>query len=82
VHAGSRGGYYRVGMGMLGELFPGRKLTDAGGEDSDGTLHRPRFEIDLDSGVVRLPGLAAARPDAGGPGAADHDGPAEQPGEA
>jgi hypothetical protein len=49
-------------MGMLGELFPGKKLSDDGGEDSDGKLHRPRFDIDLDSGVVRLPGLAARKP--------------------
>lgn len=49
-------------MGMLGEMFPGKKLSDEGGEDSDGKLHRPRFDIDLDSGVVRLPGLAVKKP--------------------
>jgi hypothetical protein len=49
-------------MGMLGELFPGKKLGDEGGEDSDGKLHRPRFDIDLDSGVVRMPTLAARKP--------------------
>jgi len=49
-------------MAMLGELFPGKKLSDEGGEDSDGKLHRPRFDIDLDGGVVRLPGLAAKKP--------------------
>ena len=49
-------------MGMLGEMFPGAKALDEGGEDSDGKLHRPRFDIDLDSGVVRLPGLAARPP--------------------
>jgi len=47
---------------MLGELFPGAKALDEGGEDSDGKLHRPRFDIDLDSGVVRLPRLAARPP--------------------
>jgi hypothetical protein len=49
-------------MGMLGELFPGKKLGDEGGEDSDGKLHRPRFDIDLDSGVVRMPTLAPRKP--------------------
>lgn len=46
---------------MLGELFPGRKLLDEGGEDSDGKLHRPRFDIDLDNGVVRLPNLGGPK---------------------
>jgi len=50
-----RDGSNRGGMAMLGELFPGKKLSDEGGEDSDGKLHRPRFDIDLDSGVVRCP---------------------------
>ncbi|MFX0575913.1 hypothetical protein [Nocardia nepalensis] len=39
---------------MIGELFPGQKLADEGSEDSDGQTHRPRVEIDLDAGVVRL----------------------------
>lgn len=47
-------------MGVIGELFPGQKLSDTGGEDSDGQKHVPRFELDLDSGVVRLP---QARPE-------------------
>ncbi|WP_433601410.1 hypothetical protein ACQPXH_06545 [Nocardia sp. CA-135953] len=42
----------------MGELFPGQKLADEGSEDSDGQVHRPSVEIDLDAGVVRL-GLAA-----------------------
>ncbi|MEV5833979.1 hypothetical protein [Nocardia sp. NPDC052112] len=41
-------------MGVIGELFPGQKLADEGSEDSDGQVHRPRVEIDLDAGVVRL----------------------------
>ncbi|HEV7791500.1 MAG TPA: hypothetical protein VGP05_21015 [Pseudonocardia sp.] len=65
-------------MGMLGELFPGKKLGDEGGEDSDGKLHRPRFDIDLDSGVVRMPTLAARKP-AEEPAAARK--PAEEPAE-
>lgn len=39
----------------MGELFPGAKLTDTGGEDSDGQKHVPRFDLDLDSGIVRVP---------------------------
>lgn len=64
-------------MGMLGEMFPGKKLTDEGGEDSDGELYRPRFDIDLDSRVVRLPRLAAQP---GLPLSAD-EGDAEDPAE-
>ncbi|NNH73597.1 hypothetical protein HLB23_27730 [Nocardia uniformis] len=40
-------------MGVFGELF-GKKLTDESGEDSDGQSHRPRVELDLDAGVIRL----------------------------
>ena len=68
---------------MLGELFPGRKLLDEGGEDSDGKLHRPRFDIDLDKGVVRLPNLgrpkqspADEKPPADERPTADETGPA------
>jgi hypothetical protein len=46
---------YREGMGVMGELFPGKKLTDEGSEDSAGQSHRPRFDIDLDTGVARVP---------------------------
>ncbi|MFF0490547.1 hypothetical protein ACWDSJ_21400 [Nocardia sp. NPDC003482] len=41
-------------MGFIGELFPGNKLADEGSEDSDGQTHRPRLDLDLDAGVVRL----------------------------
>lgn len=51
---------YRDRMGVIGELFPGKKLTHDGSEDSDGQTHTPRFDIDLDSGVVRVP--RATRP--------------------
>jgi hypothetical protein len=47
-------------MGMLGELFPGPKPADTGGEDGDGKTYRPRFEIDLDGGTVRLANLHPA----------------------
>ncbi len=46
---------YRDRMGVIGELFPGKKLTHEGSEDSDGQPHTPRFDIDLDTGVVRVP---------------------------
>ncbi|MGK8486616.1 hypothetical protein [Nocardia asiatica] len=46
---------YRDRMGVIGELFPGKKLTHEGSEDSDGQAHTPRFDIDLDTGVVRVP---------------------------
>ncbi|RDI63603.1 hypothetical protein [Nocardia pseudobrasiliensis] len=41
-------------MGFIGELFPGGKLADEGSEDSDGQGHRPRLDLDLDAGVIRL----------------------------
>lgn len=59
VGASGRGrGRYRGGMGMLGKLFDDGQLRDEGGEEGEGKVHHPRFNIDLDSGVVRLPGLA------------------------
>lgn len=48
-------------MGVIGELFPGRKLKDEAGQAGDGQTHRPALELDLDSGVVRL--TAARRDD-------------------
>lgn len=44
-------------MGVFGEMF-GKKLTDESGGDSDGQPHRPRLELDLDGGVIRLTGPA------------------------
>ncbi len=38
----------------MGEMFPGKKLSDEGGGDSDGQTHDPRLDIDLDAGVIRL----------------------------
>jgi hypothetical protein len=51
-------------MGMLGKLFDdGRgRLRDESGEDGEGQQHRPRFDIDLDAGVVRLPTLHPTEP--------------------
>ncbi len=47
---------------MLGEFFPGRKLRDESGEDGDGQPVREPWDIDLDSGVVRLHGLDTPEP--------------------
>ncbi len=45
----------------MGELFPGKKLTDESTEDSGGQTHRPRVDLDLDAGVIRVsPGTRAA----------------------
>jgi hypothetical protein len=41
-------------VGVIGDMFPGQKLTDEGSEDSDGQNHRPRLDLDLDGGVVRV----------------------------
>ncbi len=48
---------------MIGEMFPGKKLTDESGQTGDGEQHRPRVELDLDAGVIRLSGPAEQRHD-------------------
>lgn len=52
---------YRGCMGVIGELFPGKKLTDEGSADSNGEPHRPQLDIDLSAGVIRVTGTAEAR---------------------
>ncbi|GAA5150312.1 hypothetical protein GCM10023321_15410 [Pseudonocardia eucalypti] len=53
-------------MGQLGKLFEGQKINDEAGGNSDGKQHQPRFDIDLDGGVVRLgPRPSAAAEPAG-----------------
>lgn len=47
-------------MGVIGELFPGKKLTDEGSADSNGEPHRPQLDIDLSAGVIRVTGTAEA----------------------
>ncbi|WP_194836470.1 hypothetical protein [Nocardia sp. XZ_19_369] len=47
-------------MGVMGELFPGKKLTDEGSGDSDGQSHTPRLALDLDAGVIRISAPAAS----------------------
>ncbi len=42
-------------------MFPGKKLTDEGSEDSNGQNHRPRLDLDLDGGVVRVSGPVAPK---------------------
>ncbi len=45
----------------MGELFPGKKLTDENTEDGGGQTHRPRVDLDLDAGVIRVsPGTRPA----------------------
>jgi hypothetical protein len=51
-------------MGLLGKLFENGDMRDESGEDGDGKVHRPRFNIDLDSGVVRMPTLPGKGPQA------------------
>ena len=48
-HPSRRGSFCT--MGVLGEMFPGRKITDEAGEDGDAQPWRLR-PIDLDRGVV------------------------------
>lgn len=48
-------------MGQLGKLFEGQEINDETGGDSDGKQHHPRFDIDLDGGVVRM-GPRASKP--------------------
>ena len=38
----------------MGELFPGKKLTDEGSEDSSGQPLPPSLEVNLDAGVIRI----------------------------
>ncbi len=51
-------------MGIMGELFPGQKLADEGSGDSNGETDRPRVELDLDAGVIRVsPSRSGAGPE-------------------
>ena len=51
---------YRGVVGVFGEMLPGKKLTDESSRSGDGELHRPRVELDLDAGVIRVSGTASA----------------------
>ncbi|MTE13735.1 hypothetical protein [Nocardia aurantiaca] len=60
-------------MGVIGELFPGKKLEDEGSEDSGGEGHRPRVSLDLDAGVIRVsPAASPAQPHSDPDAAAAH----------
>ncbi|MEV6361057.1 hypothetical protein [Nocardia asteroides] len=49
-------------MGIMGELFPSQKLRHDGSETGDGQDHRPRLDVDLDAGVIRLSGPSDPAP--------------------
>lgn len=56
-------------MGVIGEMFPGKKLENDDSQDGGGQAYHPRVELDLDAGVIRV---SPARPAAA---------PREEPGE-
>jgi hypothetical protein len=60
-------------MGVLGEMFPGRKITDEAGEDGDAQPWQ-LGPIDLDKGVVSVRRRTPAPQDPDNPGdAGSHD---------
>ncbi|MEU4810663.1 hypothetical protein AB0H20_15810 [Nocardia fluminea] len=46
-------------MGIIGELFPGKKLHNEGSGDSNG---QPHLDLDLEAGVIRVSGARTAPP--------------------
>ncbi|MFE9788747.1 hypothetical protein ACFYO7_25565 [Nocardia salmonicida] len=46
-------------MGIIGELFPGKKLQNEGSGDSNG---QPHLDLDLEAGVIRLSGTTTPQP--------------------
>ncbi|MEU4708101.1 hypothetical protein AB0G00_16855 [Nocardia salmonicida] len=46
-------------MGIIGELFPGKKLQNEGSGDSNG---QPHLDLDLEAGVIRLSGTTTPHP--------------------
>ena len=61
-------------MGVLGEMFPGRKLRSEAGEAGDGQGWR-LGPIDLDAGDVEVYRAGAPAPEPGHPGDAEPPGP-------
>ena len=61
-------------MGVLGEMFPGRKLRSEAGEAGDGQGWR-LGPIDLDAGVVEVYRDGAPDPEPGDPGDEEPPGP-------
>ncbi|MFE3291607.1 hypothetical protein [Rhodococcus sp. NPDC059234] len=41
-------------MGVIGEMFPGKKLENDESQDGGGQTYQPRVELDLDAGVIRV----------------------------
>ncbi len=57
---------YRGGMGVLGEMFPGRKITDESTEAGDGQEHFQLGPIDLDNRTVQVQRVVADEPEQDG----------------
>ncbi|WP_197023550.1 hypothetical protein [Rhodococcus sp. UNC363MFTsu5.1] len=51
-------------MGVIGEMFPGKKLENDDSQDGGGQTYQPRLDLDLDAGVIRVsPAKPALTPD-------------------
>ena len=55
-----------VGMGVLGEMFPGRKIQDESTEAGDGQEHFQLGPIDLDNRTVQVQRVVADEPEQDG----------------
>jgi hypothetical protein len=53
-------------MGVLGEMFPGRKITDESTEAGDGQEHFQLGPIDLDNRTVQVQRVATEEPEQDG----------------
>jgi hypothetical protein len=53
-------------MGVLGEMFPGRKITDESTEAGDGQEHFQLGPIDLDNRTVQVQRVATDEPEQDG----------------
>jgi hypothetical protein len=51
-------------MGVLGEMFPGRKIQDESSEAGNGQEHWQLGPIDLDNRTVQVQRVADTAPDA------------------
>jgi hypothetical protein len=54
-------------MGVLGEMFPGRKIKDESTEAGDGQEHLQLGPIDLDNRTVQVQRVDADEPEQDGP---------------
>ena len=54
-------------MGVLGEMFPGRKIRDESTEAGDGEEHFQLGPIDLDNRTVQVQRVATDEPEQDGP---------------